>query len=111
MGGKDLKYPHLYEDGLHPTDEGYRVMARTVYCHLQSCEDGWEATLQEEAAQANEKAMPEEAREMEGEDMDEDMEEMEEITVRVGEDGYLIVDSAVKLATSIASLAAGFYML
>jgi acyl-CoA thioesterase I len=42
LGGKDLKYPFLYEDGLHPTDQGYRIIARTVQCHIQTCEEGWQ---------------------------------------------------------------------
>ena len=51
FGGAENKYPFLYEDGLHPNDEGYKVMARTIYCHIETCKKGWEKELEEGMAE------------------------------------------------------------
>jgi len=37
LGGSDMKYPFLIEDGLHPNDEGYRIMARNIQCSITEC--------------------------------------------------------------------------
>ena len=50
MGGEDLRYPFLYADGIHPTTEGNRVIARTIYCHIETCKYGWEMGLADEVA-------------------------------------------------------------
>ena len=101
MGGVNLTKPFLIGDGLHPTTEGNRVIARIIQCRLETCEEGWEEELSREIDQVEQRTSNKFNSEngvmmIEGPD---------------GEARMMLGESATKLSLSVASLIGAYYLM